>query len=53
MVYSVNSVYFVSEMAQVKVTLPLIPDFYQKSLRTKIRLKILHLKSRKKHFDPH
>jgi len=38
---------------QVKVTLPLIPDFYQKSLRTKIRLKILELNSRKKHFDPH
>ena len=36
-----------------KVTLPLIPDFYQKSLRTKIRLKILELNSRKKHFDPH
>ena len=38
---------------RVKVTLPLIPDFYQKSLRTKIRLKILELNSRKKHFDPH
>jgi len=36
-----------------KVTLPLIPDFYQKSLRTKIRLKILELNSREKHFDPH
>jgi len=38
---------------ELKVTLPLIPDFYQKSLRTKIRLKILELNSRKKHFDPH
>jgi hypothetical protein len=37
----------------IKVTLPLIPDFYQKSLRTKIQLKILELNSRKKHFDPH
>jgi len=36
-----------------KVTLPLIPDFYQKSLRTKVRLKILELNSRKKYFDPH
>jgi hypothetical protein len=38
---------------KVKVTLPLIPDVYQKSLRTKIRLKILELNSRKIHFDPH
>jgi hypothetical protein len=38
---------------RAKVTLPLIPDFYQKSLRAKIRLKILELNSRKKHFDPH
>jgi hypothetical protein len=36
-----------------KVTLPLIPDFYQESIRTKIRLNILELNSRKKHFDPH
>jgi len=34
-------------------TLPLIPDFCHKSSRTKIRLKILELNSRKKHFDPH
>ena len=40
-------------LSNVKVTLPLIPDFYQKSLRTKIRLKILELNSCKKHFDPH
>ena len=46
----------------LQVTLPLIPDFYQKSLRTKIRLDILEINSRKHHlelnsrkkqFDPH
>jgi len=35
-----------------KVTLPLIPDFYQKSLRTKIRFKILELNSRKNILTP-
>jgi len=37
----------------LKVTLPLIPDFYHKSSRTTISLKILDLYRRQKHFHPH
>ena len=36
-----------------QITLPLIPDFYQKVYEGKYELKILQLNSRKKHFNPH